>query len=75
MTTTPFPALTPDFTKMAIALITLCMSGLIYASPPLPQYHLSADQTHNKFSRNEKVQLVVKPGAVVEVFTEDAADA
>ncbi|MFT5134468.1 MAG: acetamidase/formamidase, partial [Gammaproteobacteria bacterium] len=74
MTTTPFSASSPDFSKMAIALITLCLSGLIYASPPLPQYHLSSDQTHNKFSRNEKVVLAVKPGAIIEVFTEETTD-
>ncbi len=41
---------------------------------PKPQYHLSADQTHNKFSRNEKPVLTVSSGAVIEVFTEEATD-
>jgi len=44
------------------------------AELPAPQYHLSADQTHNKFSRNEPPVLTVKPGAVIEVFTRDALD-
>jgi len=41
----------------------------------MPQYSLSAKQTHNKFSRNEKPVLTVKSGAVIEVFTEEATDA
>ena len=52
----------------------LSISMQMYASPPKPQYHLSADQTHSKFSRNEKIVLIVESGAVVEVFTEEASD-
>jgi acetamidase/formamidase len=54
----------------------LLLTGHICAaeSVPAPQYHLSADQTHNKFSRNEKPVLRVKSGAVIEVFTEETSD-
>ena len=62
-------------TGIVLVFFSFSLSTAVYASPPEAQYHLSADQTHNKFSRNEKVVLAVKPGAVVEVFTEDASDA
>ncbi len=45
-----------------------------HGASPKAQYHLSADQTHNKFSRNEKPVLTVKSGAVIEVFTEETTD-
>jgi len=37
-------------------------------------YSLSRDQTHNKFSSLIKPVLVVEDGAVIEAFTEEAAD-
>ena len=39
-----------------------------------PQYTLTRDQTHNKFSSKIPPILSVKPGAVIEAFTEDASD-
>jgi len=52
----------------------ICPAEPLHSAPPVPQYHLSADQTHSRFSRNEKVVLAVDPGAVIEVFTEETTD-
>jgi len=41
---------------------------------PEAQFHLSADQTHNKFSSAIPPVLTVPAGAVVEVSTEEATD-
>jgi len=41
---------------------------------PTPQYSLSQDQTHNKFSRAIPPVLTVSSGAVIEVKTEEASD-
>lgn len=41
---------------------------------PEPQYFLTKDQTHNKFSKNVPPVLKVPSGAVIEVQTEEAAD-
>ncbi len=41
---------------------------------PEPQFSLTAEQTHNKFSRAIEPVLRVPSGAVVEVFTEEASD-
>ncbi|RMF62592.1 MAG: acetamidase, partial [Calditrichaeota bacterium] len=41
---------------------------------PAPQYSLTADQTHNKFSRAIAPVLKVPSGAVVEVQTKEATD-
>jgi len=41
---------------------------------PDPEYSLGKDQTHNKFSASIEPVLRVPSGAVIEVFTEDAAD-
>ena len=62
------------FSVIVFALFSLCLTNNTYSSPPKPQYRLTADQTHNKFSRNEKPVLRVKSGAVIEVFTEEATD-
>lgn len=39
-----------------------------------PQFTLTKDQTHNKFSSAIEPILKVKSGAIIEVFTEDAFD-
>ncbi len=44
------------------------------AKTPAPEYQLSADQTHNKFSRSIPPALRVPSGAVIEVHTEEATD-
>lgn len=41
---------------------------------PEVDYSLSADQTHNRWSRTITPQLEVEPGAVIEVATEEASD-
>ncbi|MEM6764562.1 MAG: acetamidase/formamidase family protein [Bacteroidota bacterium] len=41
---------------------------------PEPQYTLTKDQTHNKFSSTIEPVLTVPSGAVIEAFTEDASD-
>lgn len=44
------------------------------APAPAPQHTLSADQTHNKFSRAIPPVLTVPSGAVIEAYTEEATD-
>ncbi len=39
-----------------------------------PDYTLTKDQTHNRFSRSIKPVLSVKSGAIIEAFTEEATD-
>ncbi|MGI9543962.1 MAG: acetamidase/formamidase family protein, partial [Cyclobacteriaceae bacterium] len=41
---------------------------------PEPQYSLTKDQTHNKFSRTIPPVLTVPSGSVIEMFTEEASD-
>lgn len=41
---------------------------------PAAEYHLTKDQTHNKFSSTIPPILRVPSGAVIEAFTEDASD-
>ena len=41
---------------------------------PKPQYFLTSDQTHNRFSRTIPPVLSVPSGAVIEVRTEEASD-
>jgi acetamidase/formamidase len=43
-------------------------------SVPVPEYSLSAEQTHNKFSAAIEPAIRVPDGAVVEVYTEEASD-
>lgn len=41
---------------------------------PTPQYKLTKDQTHNRFSNTIPPVLRVPSGAVIEAYTEDASD-
>jgi len=41
---------------------------------PKPQYTLTADQTHNKFSRSIPPVLKVPSGSVIEAYTKEATD-
>ena len=41
---------------------------------PKPQYSLTKDQTHSKFSRTIPPVLTVPSGSVIEIFTEEASD-
>ena len=43
-------------------------------SSPTPDFTLTADQTHNKFSSAIPPVLTVPSGSVIEAFTEDASD-
>lgn len=50
-------------------------AAIAQARPALtPDYTLSADQTHNKFSSAIPPVLTVTSGAVIEAFTEEASD-
>jgi len=63
---------------LAVALFAFIMASRyenLSGSPtPKPKYFLSADQTHNKFSRSIPPALRVPSGAVIEVRTEEATD-
>ena len=49
------------------------MAGTEEASPtPEPQHTLTADQTHNRWSRAIPPILTVEPGAVIEAYLEEA---
>ncbi len=63
-----------NYTLFFCLLTLICQSSPIWSAPPKAQYHLNADQTHSRFSRNEKPVLSVKPGAVIEVYTEETTD-
>ncbi|MCE7991999.1 MAG: acetamidase/formamidase family protein [Roseivirga sp.] len=41
---------------------------------PEPQYTLTTEQTHNKFSNTIEPVLTVSSGAIIEAFTEEATD-
>jgi len=41
---------------------------------PDPQYTITADQTHNRFSRTIEPVLEVPSGSVIEVFTKEVTD-
>jgi acetamidase/formamidase len=67
--------------RFTLALLLACAAGLVPASAafgrqqgPTPQYTLTKDQTHNKFSRAIPPVLRVPSGAVIEVHTEEASD-
>ena len=62
------------FIAIVVAFIFMNMTNRVWSAPPAIQYHLSSDQTHSKFSRNEKPVLTVKSGAVIQVFTEETTD-
>ncbi|UCG27342.1 MAG: acetamidase/formamidase family protein [Bacteroidales bacterium] len=77
-----------QFSKMFIAsLIILHAAGCVTPSDegqvtekqaetdiPEPQFTLSGDQTHNKFSNTITPVLTVPDGSVIEVYTEEASD-
>jgi acetamidase/formamidase len=46
----------------------------IEVANPTPQYTLTDDQTHNKFSSTIDPVLTVPSGAIIEAFTEEASD-
>ena len=69
----------------SIALMAGCQNGTAIeslqeaeaapsASIPTPEYTLTADQTHNKFSAAIPPVLTVPSGSIIEVYTEEASD-
>ena len=46
----------------------------IQVTVPEPDYTLTADQTHNKFSSTIPPVITVPSGSVIEVFTQEATD-
>lgn len=63
---------------LAVALVATaaiaCRSADAGRSVPEPQYVITAEQTHNRFSRSIAPVLRVPSGAVVEVHTKEATD-
>ncbi|MFC1555230.1 acetamidase/formamidase family protein [candidate division KSB1 bacterium] len=56
-------------------IVTYCtQEGEEFVQVPEPEYFLSRDQTHNKFSKNIPPVLRVPSGAVIEANTEEASD-
>lgn len=53
---------------------TVAEETIAAANTPEPEYQLTKDQTHNKFSSAIPPVLRVPNGAVIEAFTEDASD-
>lgn len=71
------PAFT-SFSGIFVLFTTLfCASNALVVraqDDPEPQYRLSSEQTHNRFSSVIQPVLTVPSGAVIEVFTEEASD-
>lgn len=59
---------------ITVGLFTIT-SAVVQGQVPEPDYHLTRDQTHNKFSRSIPPVLTVPSGAVISVQTEEASDA
>lgn len=60
-------------------LLLICLLPLVACNGPepeaiVPEYFLSADQTHNKFSASIPPVLTVPDGAIIEVRTKEASD-
>lgn len=72
---------TPAWTCTALLLCAACPApgdrppSAGATAAPEPQYRLTREQTHNKFSRAIPPVLRVPSGAVIEVETEEATDA
>ena len=66
------------FVSFCILISTLALSGCMESksarSTVKPQYFLTAEQTHNKFSSAIPPAIKVPSGAVVEVYTKEASD-
>lgn len=64
--------------KLSLILVLYSVSFVLIANDmnvkPDIDYRIGTEQTHNKFSRNEKPVLRVKSGAVIEVHTEETTD-
>lgn len=84
--TAPGPGALAQVPRIAVTALALlawsaCTPGAdedagpaVDRSVPEPQHTLTADQTHNRWSRTIEPVLRVRPGAVIEAFTEEASD-
>lgn len=60
---------------VVFTLLLIRTTGTVHAQDgPTPQYRLSSDQTHARFSSAIPAVLTVPSGAVIEVLTEEASD-
>lgn len=62
--------------RLRLPLLLACLVGspVVAQDTPSPDYRLTKDQTHSRFSAAIPPVLTVPSGAVVEVFTEEASD-
>ncbi len=58
----------------ALVLLAACVPADDRGAVPAPDYVLTADQTHNRFSATIPAAVRVESGAVVEVWTREASD-
>ncbi len=75
----PTSASSPGSVLLFAAILFLSSATMVRAQdlaqdPPEPQYRLTREQTHNRFSSAIPPVLTVPSGAVVEVYTEEASD-
>lgn len=57
-----------------LALLALVLAAPAAAQTPAPDFRLTREQTHNRFSAAIPPVLTVPSGAVIEAFTEEASD-
>lgn len=73
-----FPAINKYLIFAAISCFTACKNNTdesqVTPPEPVPEYTLTTDQTHNKFSRLIPPAIRVPSGAIVEAFTKEASD-
>ncbi len=59
---------------MVVAGLIACQQGKKAETVPKPDFTITADQTHNKFSRTIPPVVRVPSGAVIEAYTKEATD-
>ncbi len=64
----------PCLALLIVAGCTPAETPVVVDPIPAPQFFLTAEQTHNRFSASIPPVVRVPSGAVVEVFTEEASD-
>lgn len=57
-----------------VAVVIVTSGAPAQKRTPRPNYYITADKTHNKFSRSINPVLRVPSGAVIQVHTEEASD-
>ncbi len=60
--------------SLMMILLSSCQPAGEQSAVPKPDFTLTADQTHNRFSRTIPPAIRVPSGAVVEVYTKEATD-